>query len=349
MHTRSFLVVTFTAVLLAACGVSAPVSDTDSSAQVGSELLNAPLDTSHPFDVGLCQGPLNQDPAVGPVGTCRKGTARCSGTLIAPNLVLTARHCVAGASFGPNAATDPCDGEYTTDVVLKGGTHVTTSSSVYVGTPKWYEVTDILVPATNRFCADDIALLILDSNVPKDEARYVGVDLDRDIIDTRVKNTAIVGRGGIDETFALDENGDWTGGDTVVKGDLQRRIQEDIPLTCVSNGPVACTQVDHEVPTTHVYTADLGQFLLGSGAVSGDSGAGVFDQRGFKAFHGRYASVIGVATWNYIGPDGKPNGTGAQRLNQFAPFLRDGAQKAKDKGGYHRVWWVNEHAQPEGD
>ncbi len=333
---------------MAGCGLP-DAQPADSTGEASLDLLGAPEDTTHPFDVGVCQGPLNTDPNVGPVGTCRRGTAKCSGTLIAPNLVLTARHCIAGATSGPNAAADPCDGDFTTDVVVAGGTRITTSSSVYVGAPKWYNVSTILVPAATRFCAADLALLILDSNVPKDEARYVGVELERDLATSRVKNTAIVGRGGIDETFELDANGDWTGGDVVDRGDLKRRIQENIPMVCVTNGPTPCTQVDHEVPTTHVYTADFEQMVLGSGAVSGDSGAGVFDQRGFRLFHGRYASVIGVASWNYIGPDGKPNGTGAQRLNHFADFIRDGALKAADLGGYHRVWWLNSNSTPDGD
>ena len=53
-------------------------------------LINAPLDTTNTSAVGLCIGL-----ATGPGGerTCPIG---CSATLIARNLVLTARHCVQG-------------------------------------------------------------------------------------------------------------------------------------------------------------------------------------------------------------------------------------------------------------
>ncbi len=95
----------------------------DALEDLSSPLMGAPEATAHAFAVGVCQGALNTDPAKLSVGTCRSGTAKCYGTLIAPNLVLTARHCRAGDDYGPNAATNPCDAVPSTCVLAAGGTH----------------------------------------------------------------------------------------------------------------------------------------------------------------------------------------------------------------------------------
>lgn len=324
---------------------SATETPSSELAQRGSALMGAPEDTSHAFAVGVCQGDLNTDPTVGPIGTCRAGTAKCSGTLVAPNLVLTARHCVANNDYGPNAGTDPCDGTFNTDVAVPGGTRITTSPSVFVGAPKWYDVAEILVPAKSGLCNSDVALLLLAESVPRSEARPVDVDAHRDVARRPPSEVAIVGRGGIDETFELDADGEWTGGDTVDRGDLLRRIAEHIPFVCASNGPSHCTVTDHEVFGTHVYTAALEQFIVGGPAgVSGDSGAGVLDQKHFGLMNGRFAKVIGVATWNFIGPDGKPSpNSGVQRLDGFGDFFRASAKKAAKAGRYELPDWAENH------
>ncbi|MBK6695275.1 MAG: trypsin-like peptidase domain-containing protein [Myxococcales bacterium] len=342
MNIRFFLlsrVVPMALAALPSVGCSSEAQN-DALEDLSSPLMGAPEDTSHAFAVGVCQGALNTDPAKGPVGTCRSGTAKCSGTLIAPNLVLTARHCVAGADYGPNAATNPCDATFNTNVLAPGGTRITTSPSVYVGTPKWYDVAEVLVPSAASYCAADVALLVLQSNVPHREARPAEVDVARDLARRPVSEVAIVGRGGIDQTFELDANGDWTGNTTVDRGDLLRRLAEHVPFLCASNGPSLCTVVDHEVPTTHVYQLPVEQFLVGGPAgVSGDSNAKMFDQRTFTKPH--RPTVLGVASWNFIGPDGKPSpNSGVQRLDVHQAFLREGAEKAAKSGHYELPEWA---------
>lgn len=326
------------ALALPACASSAEDDLGDSS----DAIVGAPIDNGHDFSVGVCQGPLNTDPSVGPVGTCRSGTAKCSGTLIGPNLVLTARHCVRGSDYGPNAATNPCDSAFNGSDAVAGGTRITTSPSVFVGTPKWYDVSEILVPQENGGCTHDVALLVLDENVPRSEARPVGVDVFRNVALHPPKELAFVGRGSILDTYELDANGDWTGGWTFDRGDLMKRIATNIPFVCASDGPTLCTTVDHEVPTTHVYTAPLEQFIIGGpGGGSGDSGAGIFDQRLFDRFGGRLDFVLGVATWAFIGPDGHgaPT-TGVQRLDHLAGFLSSNARYAARKGHYRTPLWA---------
>ncbi len=81
----------------------------------------------------------------------------CSGVLIAPNLVLTAQHCVvskaefvscADASFGP--AVDPAR------------VYVTTDASMWASGTSWREVVDVsLPPGAPAVCGRDVALVTL--------------------------------------------------------------------------------------------------------------------------------------------------------------------------------------------
>ncbi len=327
---------------LAAVGLTACSVGTATSENVGAEtqeLVAGQIDTKHTFAVGVCQGSYNTDPAAGPIGTCRKNTAGCSGTLVGPNLVLTARHCVQNVDYGPGALSgqNPCDVTFNANPIIAGGTHVTTSPSIYIGSPKWYEVAEVLVPpAGNGLCTDDLALLVLARSVPSNEARPVGIDANRDLARRRPAEVAVVGRGAVSDHFGLDANGDWTGEWTLDDGDLVRRVQQHIPFLCATNGPKGCPVVSHEVPTTHVFPTPRSWYVVGGGSLgSGDSGSAIFDQREFDR-PGRAPRVIGVNTWAFIDANGNANPNAGIRLDGFKDFLRNGIQRAATAGGYRR-------------
>jgi hypothetical protein len=285
------------------CAVS-PSDDGSDESQTQQGLEDGVIDTNHPFDVGICAGGLVPDGQPN-AGTCV--AVRCSGTLIAPNVVITARHCVKAQI----PADVFCDSQFSDDPITSSPVFVTPSATVSSGTPHWYDVDHIEVPPNNGLCTDDIALIFLTRDISRHEAWPVGINVHRDAAKHPPKEVAIVGRGVLD--FNLNDGTTDTGG-------LLRRILTHIPFVCASDDPAnTCQVVDFSSPPTNLFITPTAHLVIGGAITPGDSGAGVFDQ---KHFHQHSPNVIGVAAASTFAEDGSPNFGLVGRIDTHADFIR---------------------------
>ena len=165
----------------------------------------------------------------------------CTGTLIAPNLLLTARHCVSGAPadecspFGADRAPN------TIGVAL--GEHPSSQKIVARGTKLFLE-------PKSTICGQDIALVMLDADVPG-------------ITPKKVRTTAPVAG---EMTLAVGYGED---AQQQLKGRMQRA---SIPVTEV--GPVTMST------SGTTLTVPANDFATGESVCHGDSGGPLFDAKG---------------------------------------------------------------------
>lgn len=93
------------------------------------------------------------------------GFGTCTGSLIAPNVVLTARHCVAPvldeAASGGVDCSKTRFGKTNNPVSL-----YVTPDAIMTRWGNYYGAVEVRVPEESSFCGNDVALIILSENVP---------------------------------------------------------------------------------------------------------------------------------------------------------------------------------------
>lgn len=242
------LVLAFAGVVGSACNTSPSVSF-ETTSFTASAIQNGVVDTSHPYAVGVCIGN-------GGAGQCNE---LCSGTLIAPNVVLTARHCI-DAVPNPNAVNCQTD-----QFGAPNGSSfwVTTYYQLLQSTQGWHKVKSITMPNNKFVCGNDIAILELTGNVAPGEAtpvepvgQYPMTDHNR----YKTTQTAI----GFGKTCATCNDAG------------TRHILQSVKVVCIPGDKVIdCS------PLPSSMTAE--EYVAGDGTCQGDSGSGAFEQSNFNA------------------------------------------------------------------
>jgi len=178
----------------------------------------------------------------------REGKLWCSGTLIAPNLVLTARHCVSNMDEQTN---DPC-GKFLDDVApssLGVTTGVNPSGIVAQGTKISHD-------GGPNMCGHDVTLVHLDRNVP-------GAKLSM----PRFSN-AKPGETGL--AVGYGENG---------RGQTPSTRQERGNVAVLAVGPTNTSYKPTNAAAIN-YEVPAGDFATGESTCFGDSGGPIFDAQG---------------------------------------------------------------------
>ena len=270
-------------------------------------------DHTDSFAVGVCGGAP---------GNC---SLRCSGALIAPNLVVSARHCVEQSPEQIDCATAAFGGP----LGNASDFYITTDYSMLQGTKGWHRVAQIITPTPTGVCGNDLSLLILKDVVSAAEATPVTPDVQYPVTDHSRYSTSETAIG-----YGLSAPTPLTGPAPPDTSGL-RRIRQNIDIQCIPLDPdpsLDCYKISDAAPA---FIAE-NEFQAGNGTCSGDSGSSAFEQLSFNA-----GKPVSLGVLSRGGSDGTTCiGAVYTRLDKWRDLIVQTAQTAATLGGYTAPEWT---------
>lgn len=242
------------------------------------------------------------------------GGGLCSGTLIAPNLVVTARHCV---EEDPES-TPPCSG---------GELSPPSSLRVVVGpramqTAPNFVVSKIIPAPKTDGCVPDMALVQLAKPIPASVAKPAKPAIDSAFRARPHYVSSVTAIG-----FGVDDVGEAG----------VRRLRRDIPVLCVrGDSQFDCgPEVDEFIQPFEIVT--------GPGPCQGDSGGGLYEPKGSD---GTDPTVLAVVSRGGIDENGICSEGLYVRVDPFHALFVEAATVAAKDGGYPLPAWAGGKDEP---